>query len=323
MGELDWQLPSKRAPRSEEKAGTVSVTELSLTDGPESPSKQSAPLPPTDAPAPDLESYEPDVSKATREWFISEVDLDFIGEGCGILGTGGGGSVYSALLHSRETLRSPTIGGKRMRVVEAASLPPAAASSSGGTAVIAFVGAPSVSNERLIGGGEIEAAARALSKYLDTTGGGGYDAVMAAEVGGSNGMRAFAAAASLDVPVVDADMIGRAFPKIDMSLPYVYGQASPAPAVLSDARGNVQVVAEVEDSTRFESIARSACIELGLYTALSLAPLGREVLLRYCCLGSISFAWFMGREICLARQRKADVVQALVCVSSRRGISVR
>lgn len=250
----------------------------------------------------DVESYTPDVSRETGEWYISHTDLDFIGEGCGILGTGGGGSVYSALLHSRETLQS--LPPRRMRVVEPSQLP-----SEAHIAVIGFAGAPSVSNERLIGGDELALASEDLSRFLGIP---GYDAIMAAEIGGSNGMRTFASGATMDIPVVDADMMGRAFPKIDMALPYVFGQATPAPAVLSDARGNVQVVAKVEDTHRFESIVRSACIELGLYTALSLAPLPRSVVDRTCCMGGLSLAWFMGRAISLARRRKEDPIKALV-----------
>lgn len=250
----------------------------------------------------DLETYIPDVSKETGEWFVSEIDLQFIGEGCGILGTGGGGSVYSALLHSREILRSVPPG--RMRIVESSTL-----SSESKVAMIAFVGAPSVSNERLISGGELELASEELSRFLGIN---GYDAIMAAEIGGSNGMRTFASAATMDLPVVDADTMGRAFPKVDMALPYVFGAASPAPAVLSDARGNVEIIARVEDTHRFESIVRTACVELGLYTALSLAPLARSTVDRYCCLGGLSLAWFMGRAICLARKRKDDVIRTLV-----------
>ncbi|KAF4345368.1 hydantoinase oxoprolinase [Fusarium beomiforme] len=252
----------------------------------------------------DLGSYVPDVSPKTGEWYISETDLDFIGEGCGILGTGGGGSVYSALLHSRETLRS--LPRRRMRVVESCRLPPEAR-----VAMIAFAGAPSVSNERLIGGDELSTASEALSRFLGIS---GYDAMMAAEIGGSNGMRTFASAAAMDMPIIDADTMGRAFPRVDMALPYSFGEASPAPAVLSDARGNVQVIAQVEDSHRFETVIRSACVELGLYTALSLAPLPRNVVDRTCCLGGLSFAWFMGRAICLSRQRKEDPTKALLGV---------
>ncbi|KAK0756333.1 hypothetical protein N5P37_011248 [Trichoderma harzianum] len=250
----------------------------------------------------DLEQYMPDVSKETGEWFVSELDLELIGEGCGILGTGGGGSVYTGLLHSRQTLRS--CPEKKMRIVDISSL-----SSDSNIGLPAFAGSPSVSNERLISGDELSSAAQELARFLDID---GYDAMMPAEIGGSNGMRAFAAAVSMDIPVVDADTMGRAFPKIDMALPYVFGQASPAPAVVSDARDNVQIIARVENSHRFENIVRAGCIELGLYTAVSMAPLKADVVEKYCCLGALSLAWFMGRAICLARQRKKNVVRELL-----------
>lgn len=252
----------------------------------------------------DLEHYVPDVSKKTGEWFVSELDLELIGEGCGILGTGGGGSVYTGLLHSRATLR--TCPAKRMRIIDVSSL-----SADSNIGLPAFAGSPSVSNERLISGDELSLAAQELARFLNID---GYDAMMPAEIGGSNGMRAFAAAVSMDIPVVDADTMGRAFPKIDMALPYVFGKANPAPAVVSDARGNVQIIARVEDSHRFENIVRAGCIELGLYTAVSMAPLKTDVVEKYCCLGVLSLAWFMGRAICLARQRKKNVVRALVSI---------
>ncbi len=36
----------------------------------------------------DINSYIPSVSKETGEWIISETDLDFLADGCGVLGTG-------------------------------------------------------------------------------------------------------------------------------------------------------------------------------------------------------------------------------------------
>lgn len=249
----------------------------------------------------DVETYAPEVSK-TGEWFISELDLEFIGEGCGILGTGGGGSVYTGLLHSRQALRSSP--SRRMRVVDISSLPPES-----NIGVIGFAGSPSVSNERLISGDELSLASEELARFLGIE---GYDAMMAAEIGGSNGTRPFASAVAMNLPIVDADMMGRAFPKIDMALPYVYGHATPAPGVLSDARGNVQVIARVENSHRFENLVRAGCVETGLFTALSLAPLKGSVVEKHCCLGVLSLAWFMGRAMCLARKNKRNVVKALV-----------
>lgn len=90
----------------------------------------------------DLESYISEVSKATGEWFLSEIDLAFIAEGVGIFGTGGGGSVYSTYMNTVDVLRSVPKG--RMRIIE-----PEAAFSGSYIAFVAGVGSPSVSNERV------------------------------------------------------------------------------------------------------------------------------------------------------------------------------
>lgn len=233
---------------------------------------------------------------------MSEIDLAFISEGCGILGTGGGGSVHTAYLNSLDVLRSAREG--RMRIVDPDSLDP-----ENKVALIAYVGAPSVSNERLLGSDELHSASLALADFLKVP---SFDAVMAAEIGGSNGMRAFSMGATMDIPVVDGDTMGRAFPKVDMALPYVFGQSTPCPAVLSDARGNVQIIASTEDSHRFEAMIRVVCQELGLFTAMSLNPLSGNVIHKHCCHRGLSSAWYIGREIFLARVRKTDIPDAVV-----------
>lgn len=59
----------------------------------------------------DIVAYKPKV--INREWWISEIDLDWITIGCYILGTGGGGSPYSTMLRVRGILRS----GGTVRVI--------------------------------------------------------------------------------------------------------------------------------------------------------------------------------------------------------------
>lgn len=250
---------------------------------------------------PDLESYRPSVSKNTGEWFVSEIDLAFIAEGLAVLGTGGGGSVHTAYLNSVDMLRSA--GKGRMRIVD-----PGALVSDSKVALVAYAGSPSVSNERLAAD-ELHSATLALSTYLNIP---KLDAVMAGEIGGSNGMRAFSVGSSLDIPVIDGDTMGRAFPKLDLVLPYVYGKADPSPAVLSDARGNIQVIAAVESSHRFETMTRVVCQELGLFTGMSLNPLSGRVVQDYCCHRGLSSGWFIGREIYLARLKKTDIAAAVV-----------
>ncbi|KAI1621965.1 putative Hydantoinase/oxoprolinase, partial [Exophiala viscosa] len=253
----------------------------------------------------DIVSYRPKVSKATGEWFISPTDLLFILEGTGILGTGfstgGGGSGYTAYLNSLYALSLAEQG--KMRVID-----PGVLKRNDKIATVAYVGAPSVSNERLIGDSELQYATEALAKYEQID---GWAGVLAAEIGGSNGMRTFTMAAAMDIPVIDADTMGRAFPRVDMSLPYVFKAATPVPSVVSEARGNVQIVAQAENATRFENMVRTISVELGLYTAMALILSG-SVIEKYCCHRSLSASWFIGRAVCMARALKMDVVESLV-----------
>ena len=50
-----------------------------------------------------IETYRPKV--IDRVWYVSVTDLDWMSTGCYILGTGGGGSPYSHMLHMRSILR--------------------------------------------------------------------------------------------------------------------------------------------------------------------------------------------------------------------------
>lgn len=192
-----------------------------------------------------------------------------------------------------------------MRIIDAESLTPESK-----VVTIAYVGAPSVSNERLTGDNELKYAAEALAEYekIDS-----FAGILGAEIGGSNGMRSFALSVAIDLPIIDADMMGRAFPRIDMSLPYVYKVATPVPSVISDARGNVQVIVGVENATRFEDMVRAISVQLGLFTAMSLLLSG-EVIAKCCCHRSLSSTWFMGRAVYAARASKADVVDSLLAV---------
>ncbi len=60
-------------------------------------------------------------------------------------------------------------------------------------------------------------------------------ALFSPEIGGSNGIEPLVLAGQLDLPVVDADGMGRAFPELQMYTPAIYG-LDPTPAVLVDER---------------------------------------------------------------------------------------
>lgn len=88
----------------------------------------------------DITSYTPNVQ--ADQWFLSETDLEWIADGCYILGCGGGGSPLHAFLELREMVRNGSI----IRVVDLSSVPQDAMIGWGGG-----MGSPEVTSERLLG----------------------------------------------------------------------------------------------------------------------------------------------------------------------------
>jgi hypothetical protein len=105
----------------------------------------------------ELDAYRPEVQKGI--WYVSEVDLELIATGCGVLGTGGGGPTHHEYLKSLHALR--TGGGKKMRIISPESLSDEAILCFG-----SWYGSPSVINERIAGGNEITAGINAINKIV-------------------------------------------------------------------------------------------------------------------------------------------------------------
>ena len=116
------------------------------------------------------------------------------------------------------------------------------------------MGAPLVTKERLPDPDHICRPVRLMAKHT----GARFTAVMAGEVGAENGILPFLVAALLDLPVVDVDTMGRAFPEMQMSSFVIRGLPL-APFALSDIRGNdVLLTAAAAPSLSNVSGARSA-----------------------------------------------------------------
>ena len=77
-----------------------------------------------------------------------------------------------------------------------------------------------------------------------------------------NSFEPLIAGADLGLPTVDADGMGRAFPELQMFLPFVYGSPS-YPAALGDEKGNAVAVTYAASPTRLEEFFRQKTIEMG------------------------------------------------------------
>jgi DUF917 family protein len=100
-----------------------------------------------------------------------------------------------------------------------------------------------------------------LREHLEFLTGRRVVALMAAEIGGSNGLLPICWAARMGLPVADADGMGRAFPEVPQVTMHLAG-ISPSPAVMTDERGNL-VLFQTISGHWMERLERAAAVEFG------------------------------------------------------------
>nr|WP_245951202.1 DUF917 domain-containing protein [Phytoactinopolyspora halophila] len=201
-----------------------------------------------------------------------------MGQGVRVFGSGGGGDpdIACASLVRRLT----TCSG--VDVIPPSALPP------GATAVpFGFVGATSLLSERPPSGAEL------LDVWMgvETT----PEALIPMEIGGFNGVAAVWAAAALDVPLVDADLMGRALPELQQLLPVAHGW-TPCPATVVDVHGR-QLRLDHMTPSMLEAIVRAVLTPMGGWAVFVCQPLTAEMIINACHPGSVSRAVALGRDV--------------------------
>ncbi|KAF1932111.1 hydantoinase [Didymella exigua CBS 183.55] len=255
------------------------------------------------APQIDIVGYRPKV--VNREWWISETDLDWITIGCYILGTGGGGSPYSTMLRVREILRA----GGTVRVVSPDDLKDEDLIGSGGAA-----GSPTVGIEKLPAD-EIMDAQNSLYELFK---GGRATHVIPIEIGGSNGLQGLVIGASsnMNVPCVDGDWMGRAYPTKWQTTPVVFGEREIvfAPVAVADGNGNTLYMPTAASDFKVEQVIRSALSQMGSAVGTADAPVTGEETRRWAVEHTISLSWRIGREVARARKenRIDNVAESII-----------
>lgn len=172
-----------------------------------------------------------------------------LARGAAVLGTGGGGDPLIGRLLVEEQLKN----GKKIEI-----LSPDELDDDGLVLSTAMMGAPTVVVEKVPAGEEVVTAYRALEKHL------GREAIatIPMECGGLNSMIPLIVGAIAEVPVVDGDGMGRAFPELDMETFGVYG-ISGSPMVVADEHGDYGVVDTGSDNKKMEKFARALTIQMG------------------------------------------------------------
>jgi DUF917 family protein len=184
----------------------------------------------------------------TMKRLLDSDSLQALARGCGVLGAGGGGDVHYCLLQALQA--SEDYGP--VPLVDVDELPDDALIMPCGA-----IGSPLVSIEKFENGDEGDR----LREHLQHLTGRRVAALMAAEIGGGNGLLPITWAARLGLPLVDADGMGRAFPEVPQVTMHLAGIPA-SPAVMTDERGNLAMFRTISGPW-MERLERAAAVEFG------------------------------------------------------------
>ncbi|WRT68137.1 uncharacterized protein IL334_005112 [Kwoniella shivajii] len=247
--------------------------------------------------AQDILDYKPKVENG--EWTLSEYDIEWISTGCYILGTGGGGNPHGVYLALREMFRA----GATAKVIDIKSLDPNKVVMYGGG-----IGSPEVAAEKLMSAG----GGRAVNSLLRYMGQDNLGALAAIEIGGGNGMVGMVVGATTDlnVPVIDGDFMGRAYPTGWQTTVNVYAKDNQGkmslPCILSSGDGTELILTKAKHYKEIDNVLRAACMEMGTSAQVVARPLTKTECEQALIRNTVSQSWRVGRAVALAN-KQADV----------------
>jgi DUF917 family protein len=217
--------------------------------------------------------------------------------GATVLGTGGGGDPHIGRL-----LLDQTVGESGwVDIVSADSLPEDAL-----IVTIGCMGAPTVVLEKLMGIAEGERAIDAIEQRLSNR----VSAIMSVEIGGMNAVYPLAIAAKRQLPVINGDGMGRAFPELQMVSFNIHGCSGSPIALTSEVHDLVML--EGDDNERLERLARPVAVAMGGQCTIACYPMTAKMVQRTAILGTLSVALDIGKAIEHARRAGENPVMALV-----------
>jgi len=226
---------------------------------------------------------------------LSIEDLANFARGAAFLGTGGGGDPYIGRMLSASAIQEFGMP----ELIEPDELDDEAT-----VFTIAMLGAPTVLSEKGASGEDVDLAIEKMEKHL----GKKADALIPIEVGGVNSMLPIMAAARRNLPLVNADGMGRAFPEIQMVTFNVYGVPC-TPATVTDEHLNSLII-ETGSAKRAEDLVRVSSIEMGCSVIMSSYTMTGKQVKDYAVHGTLTMALEIGRAIEKGR-KEGEPVEAL------------
>lgn len=209
-------------------------------------------------------------------------EIEDIALGAALLGSGGGGDPYVGKLVAMGAIQEcgPVTLLDPQEVPDDALIVP-----------IAMMGAPTVLIEKGTGGKEYQTLYDTVSQFF----GKPIYAFMPMEAGGVNSMLPIAAAARLQIPMVDVDGMGRAFPELQM-VTFTIGGISATPMALTDEKGN-NVIFRTITNKWTEELARAVTMACGGAVSVSLYPMSGKQMKDYGVHGIVTRSEKLGAAI--------------------------
>ncbi|MEZ4667363.1 MAG: DUF917 domain-containing protein [Anaerolineae bacterium] len=227
-------------------------------------------------------------------------NVEDIALGAAVLGTGGGGDPYIGKLMANEAIRK--YGPVEMVTID--EVPDDEMS-----VAIAMMGAPTVMVEKMPGGRECVDAFRAVESFL----GKPIKYIYSIEAGGINSTIPITLAATLRIPMIDLDGMGRAFPEIQMVTHNLFGITA-TPFTMADEKGNSAVLSTI-DNRWMETFARSIAVNMGATAHIAAYAASGKQQKEAGVFGTMSLAEKIGRTIREARAEHRNVTQAILEVT--------
>lgn len=210
-------------------------------------------------------------------------NLDALGIGAGILGSGGGGDPQIAKLRLRDQVERDDC----IEIISPECLEPDAT-----VIPVSSIGAPTIIREILPEGTEEVRSVRALTETLNVS----VDAVVDSEIGGANSVTALLVGSLMNLPVVDADGMGRAFPEVGMDTFFI-NAGTDHHVALADSFGNEHRYNGFETLDELEATIRKTVSETRSYLACAGPILDGEQIRKFGITDSISRATYIGQRI--------------------------
>ncbi|KUJ20906.1 uncharacterized protein LY89DRAFT_694593 [Mollisia scopiformis] len=244
----------------------------------------------------DISAYRPRIEGDF--WYLSELDIQFLQDGTGVLGVGSCGEPYPAYVACLQALRN----GESITIRRQDTFP-----ETGVVLVAGFMGSPSVYLERIPG---LDEVADAMKSVMEASGLSTFDCTIPNEIGGMNAFEALLAAHRFGKSTLDTDLVARAYPKIWQTVRCLK-DIPVAPAAVSNGAGKTEIFKTTRDNLEAEDLMRDACTEQGNLSGMCVSPIyGTEA--RTLPRNSFSHAWTIGRSIALSRSLKLDPVTSIL-----------